>query len=75
LHVVDLVDRMGVEVGVVTEWPVQSDERACAGVLPVGRYAALTYIGHGRRRPIFPISGRRMKTRWCIELGIRPADA
>ena len=49
LHVVDMDGPMDVEVGVITEQPVQGDGRVRAGVLPGGRYAALSYINHGRR--------------------------
>ncbi|HEV2638745.1 MAG TPA: GyrI-like domain-containing protein [Actinocrinis sp.] len=49
LHVVDMAGPMDVEVGVVTEQPVQADGRISAGVLPGGRYAAMTYVNHGRR--------------------------
>jgi effector-binding domain-containing protein len=49
LHVVDMAGSMDVEVGVVTPEPVEGDGRVRAGVLPGGRYAALTYVNHGRR--------------------------
>ncbi len=49
LHVVDMAGPMDVEVGVVTPEPVEGDGRVRAGVLPGGRYAALTYVNHGRR--------------------------
>jgi hypothetical protein len=49
LHVVDMAGPMDVEVGVVTEEPVQGDARVRAGVLPAGRYATLVYVDHGRR--------------------------
>jgi effector-binding domain-containing protein len=49
LHVVDMAGAMDVEVGVVTEGPVQGDARVRAGALPAGRYATLVYVGHGRR--------------------------
>lgn len=49
LHVVDMAGSMDVEVGVVTEGPVEGDGRVRAGVLPAGRYATLTYVNHGRR--------------------------
>ena len=49
LHVVDMEGPMDIEVGVVTEDAVQGDDRIRAGLLPAGRYAALTYINHGRR--------------------------
>jgi hypothetical protein len=40
---------MDIEVGVVTEAPTPGDDRIRAGVLPAGRYAALTYINHALR--------------------------
>ncbi|MEV6302960.1 GyrI-like domain-containing protein [Actinoplanes sp. NPDC051861] len=51
LHVVDMAGPMDVEVGVLTPdgEPVTGDGRVRAGVLPEGRYAALTYVNHGRR--------------------------
>ncbi|GIF22722.1 effector-binding domain-containing protein [Actinoplanes tereljensis] len=48
LHVVDMDGPMDVEVGVLTDGPVEGDERVKAAVLPAGRYATLTYTGHGR---------------------------
>jgi hypothetical protein len=49
LHVVDMDGPMDVEVGVITDKPVQGDGRIHSGILPAGRYATLTYINHGRR--------------------------
>ncbi len=49
LHVVDMEGNMDVEVGTVTARPVSGDDRVRPGVLPAGRYAALTYVNHGRR--------------------------
>ena len=49
LHVVDMAGPMDIEVGIVTPAPVAGDGRVTAGVLPAGRYAAMTYVGHGRR--------------------------
>lgn len=52
LHVVDMDGPMDIEVGVVTSAAAVQDEnetRIRAGVLPAGRYAALTYVNHGRR--------------------------
>ncbi|MEU4834330.1 GyrI-like domain-containing protein [Streptosporangium sp. NPDC023615] len=49
LHVVDMAGPMDVEVGVVTDEPVEGDGRITPGVLPAGRYATLTYVNHGRR--------------------------
>jgi effector-binding domain-containing protein len=49
LHVVDMDGTMDVEVGVLTDGPADSSGRITPGVLPAGRYAAMTYVGHGRR--------------------------
>ena len=49
LHVIDMDGPMDVEVGVLTDDPVPGDDRVRAGVLPAGRYATFTYVGHGRR--------------------------
>ncbi|SNY52456.1 GyrI-like domain-containing protein [Paractinoplanes atraurantiacus] len=50
LHVVAMEADMQVEVGVVTGAPVEpAGTRIAAGVLPAGRYATMTYVGHGRR--------------------------
>jgi effector-binding domain-containing protein len=38
-----------VEVGVLTQEPLEDDDRVRAGVLPAGRYASLTYVNHARR--------------------------
>ncbi|MGX6604734.1 GyrI-like domain-containing protein [Micromonosporaceae bacterium Da 78-11] len=49
LHVIDMAGPMDVEVGVLTEQPVEGDARVRPAVLPAGRYATLTYVNHGRR--------------------------
>ncbi|BEL04935.1 hypothetical protein Q0Z83_031260 [Actinoplanes sichuanensis] len=49
LHVVDMAGDMDVEVGAVVEEPVVGGGRVRLGVLPSGRYAAMTYVDHGRR--------------------------
>ncbi|GIM92247.1 GyrI-like domain-containing protein [Paractinoplanes toevensis] len=49
LHVVDMDGPMDIEVGVVTERPFPAAGRIRPGVLPAGRYATMTYVGHGRR--------------------------
>ena len=40
---------MDIEVGALVAEPVAGGGRIRAGVLPGGRYAALTYVNHGRR--------------------------
>ena len=49
LHVIDMDGPMDIEVGVLTGEPVEGDGRIQRGLLPAGRYAALTYVNHGRR--------------------------
>jgi hypothetical protein len=65
LHVVDMAGSMDVEVGVVTDEPVAGDGRVRAGVLPAGRYAALTYVNHGRR-------ANRTLLEWVRQQGLAP---
>ncbi|WP_433366194.1 GyrI-like domain-containing protein [Actinoplanes sp. CA-142083] len=49
LHVIDMDGPMDIEVGVVTDSPPEPDGRIRPGVLPAGRYAAMTFANHGRR--------------------------
>lgn len=63
LHVIDMAGSMDVEVGVVTEKPVEGDGRISPGVLPAGRYATLTYVNHGRR-------ANRALIEWAREQGL-----
>lgn len=49
LHVIDMDGPMDIEVGVLTDGPIEGDDRVRAGVLPAGRYATLIYVNHGRR--------------------------
>ncbi|MGK5685056.1 GyrI-like domain-containing protein [Actinoplanes sp. URMC 104] len=49
LHVVDMDGDMEIEVGVVTDGPVEADGRIVPGTLPAGDYAVLRYVNHGRR--------------------------
>ncbi|MFI6507872.1 GyrI-like domain-containing protein [Streptosporangium sp. NPDC050855] len=63
LHVVDMAGSMDVEVGVVTDRPVEGDGRVTPGLLPAGRYATLTYVNHGRR-------ANRALIEWVREQGL-----
>jgi hypothetical protein len=65
LHVVDMEGPMDIEVGVVTDEPVRGDGRIRAGVLPAGRYAALTYINHALR-------ANRTLQDWARQQGLVP---
>ena len=49
LHVVDMNGPMDIEVGAITDEPMEGDDRVRAGVLPAGRYATLTYRDHSIR--------------------------
>jgi hypothetical protein len=50
LLVVDMNGPMGIEVGALTDRPVEDvPGRIRGGVLPGGDYATMTYVGHGRR--------------------------
>ena len=63
LHVIDMEGAMDIEVGVVTNRPVDGDDRVSAGVLPAGRYASLTYVDHGLR-------ANRALLEWVREQGL-----
>ena len=45
-NVIDMMRDLEVEVGVPVAEVVVGDQRVLSGVLPAGRYAATTYIGH-----------------------------
>jgi hypothetical protein len=47
LHVVNMVGDMDVEVGVITDGPVEGDDRVHANVLPSGQFATLAGAGNG----------------------------
>ncbi len=64
LHVVDMDGPMDIEVGVITDEAVQGDGRIRGGVLPAGRYAAMTYVNHGRR-------ANGMLRDWVQEQGLK----
>jgi effector-binding domain-containing protein len=58
-------DPTNVEVGVVTQEPLEGGDRVRAGVLPAGRYASLTYVNHARR-------AYRTLLDWVRDNDIRP---
>jgi hypothetical protein len=49
LHVIDMEGPMDLEVGVITDRPLDGDDRVRPSVLPAGNYASLTYVNHARR--------------------------
>lgn len=44
-HVINMADKMDVELGVPVVSPVSGDGRVSGGALPAGRYASLIYTG------------------------------
>jgi effector-binding domain-containing protein len=45
-NLIDMDRRLEVEVGVPVAAPAQGDGDVLAGILPAGRYATLTHVGH-----------------------------
>ena len=46
-RVIDMEGDMGISVGVPVKEPLDGDARVSPVVIPKGKYACLTYIGHG----------------------------
>jgi effector-binding domain-containing protein len=44
-HVIDMANKLDIELGVPVGGPVSGNGRVSAGVLPAGRYASLVYTG------------------------------
>jgi effector-binding domain-containing protein len=44
-HVIDMADKMEMEMGMIVDKPVPGDDRVKAGMLPAGRYASLIFTG------------------------------
>jgi hypothetical protein len=69
LHVVNMAGDMDVEVGVLTDGPIEGDDRVLANVLPAGQFATLTGAGNGvraNRRLLEWIRARNL-TMDCVE--------
>ena len=45
-NVIDMAAKLEIEAGVPVAAAVASDDRVVTGVLPAGRYATLTHVGH-----------------------------
>lgn len=65
LNVVDMDGPMDIEVGVMTDEAVQGDDRVRGGVLPAGRYAAMTYVNHAGVRTACCVTGFRSRVSTC----------
>jgi hypothetical protein len=50
-HVIDMADKMDVELGVPVASPLPGNDQICPGKLPAGRYAALIYRDVSQGRP------------------------
>jgi effector-binding domain-containing protein len=70
LHVVNMVGDMDVEVGVITDGPIEGDDRVHANVLPSGQFATLTGAGNGVRanRTLIEWIRARNLTIDCVEI-------
>lgn len=64
-HVIDMADRMDVEMGVPVANAMAGDERVAPGILPAGRYASLVYTGVKNGMP-----GNKALLDWGAEQGI-----
>ena len=65
-NVIDMATEMEVEVGVPITNEVTGDERVKAGVLPAGRYATVTHIGHPQE--LMGVTGELLK--WGDQQGV-----
>ncbi len=45
-NVIDMAAKLEIEAGVPVAAAVAGDDRVVSGVLPAGRYATLTHVGH-----------------------------
>ncbi len=62
-HVIDMVGKMDIEVGMPVATALPNTERVTAGVIPAGRYASLVYTGSG-------YTGNKTLVEWAKANGI-----
>ena len=65
-NVIDMAGKLEVEAGVPVAAAVPGDDRVVAGVLPAGRYATLTHVGH----PSELMAATRALLDWAAEQGL-----
>jgi effector-binding domain-containing protein len=74
-NLIDMADKLEVEAGVPVAAAVPGDDRVLSGVLPAGRYATLTHVGH----PSELIEATRTLRDWAAGQGLTwdmtPAEA
>ncbi len=64
-YVINMADRMDVEIGVPVAVPVAGNDRIQSGVLPAGRYASLVYRDVTRGE-----EGNRVLIEWAKDQGL-----
>jgi effector-binding domain-containing protein len=65
-NVIDMARKLEVEAGVPVAAAVAGDDRVVAGVLPAGRYATLTHVGH----PSELVAATKALLDWAAEQGL-----
>jgi effector-binding domain-containing protein len=65
-NVIDMMRELEIEAGVPVAAAVAGDDRVVAGVLPAGRYATLTHVGH----PSELLAATKALLDWTAEQGL-----
>ena len=65
-NVIDMARELEIEAGVPVAAAVDGDDRVVAGVLPAGRYATLTHVGH----PSELMAATKALLDWAAEQGL-----
>jgi effector-binding domain-containing protein len=65
-NVIDMARELEIEAGVAVAAAVAGDDRVVSGVLPAGRYATLTHVGH----PSELIAATKALLDWAAEQGL-----
>src|SRR5437588_8946263 len=65
-NVIDMAAKLEIEAGVPVAAAVAGDDRVVTGVLPAGRYATLTHVGHPRE----PMAATGALLDWAAAQGL-----
>ena len=65
-NVIDMAGELEIEAGVAVAAPVDGDDQVVSGVLPAGRYATLTHVGH----PSELMAATKALLDWAAEQGL-----
>jgi effector-binding domain-containing protein len=65
-NVIDMASKLEIEAGVPVAAAVAGDDRVISGVLPAGRYATLTHVGH----PSELVAATKALLDWAAEQGL-----